>query len=105
MMNLADIMMNVYILESTLLRVEKLDNKGLKPNISIYKDILDVLTQNLSNEIYMSGFDAIGSFAEGSEKLKLLKLFDNFVKIEPINIKEARRRIADKLIDDNFYNF
>jgi len=105
MMNLADIMMNVYILESTLLRVEKLDTNGLKPNISIYKDILDVLTQNLAKEIYMSGFDAIGSFAEGNDKSKLLKLFDDFVKIEPVNIKEARRRIADKLIDDNFYNF
>jgi len=105
LMNLADIMMNVYILESTLLRVEKLDKKGLKHDISVYKDILDVLTQNLSNEIYVSGYEAIGSFAEGEEKGELLKLFNNFAKSEPFNIKDARRRIADKLIDDNFYNF
>ncbi len=105
LMNLADIMMNVYVLESTLLRVEKLDANGLKNNIAVYKDILDILTQNLAGEIYQAGYEAIGSFAEGDEMKKLLSLFEKFVKIEPFNIKEARRRVADKLIDDNFYNF
>ncbi len=105
LMNLADIMMNVYVLESTLLRVEKLDAQNLKNNIAVYKDILDILTQNLASEIYQAGYEAIGSFAEGDEMKKLLSLFEKFVKIEPFNIKEARRRVADKLIDDNFYNF
>ncbi len=105
LMNLADIMMNVYVLESTLLRVEKLDAQNLKNNIAVYKDILDILTQNLAGEIYQAGYEAIGSFAEGDEMKELLNLFEKFVKIEPFNIKEARRRVADKLIDDNFYNF
>ncbi len=105
LMKLADMMMNVYVLESTLLRVEKLDNKGLKSDISVYKDILDILTQTLAGEIYQAGYEAIGSFTEGDEQENLLSLFESFVRIKPFNIKEARRRVADKLIDDNFYNF
>ncbi len=105
LMKLADMMMNVYVLESTLLRVEKLDSKGLKNDISVYKDILDILTQTLAGEIYQAGYEAIGSFTEDDEQENLLSLFENFVKIKPFNIKEARRRVADKLIDDNFYNF
>ena len=105
LMKLADMMMNVYVLESTLLRVEKLDNKGLKTDISLYKDILDIVAQNLAAEIYQAGYEAIGSFAEGEELNELLSLFEKFVKINPFNIKEARRRVADKLIEDNYYNF
>jgi hypothetical protein len=30
---------------------------------------------------------------------------DVFTKVAPVNIKEARRRIANKLIEDNRYNF
>ncbi|RLD89180.1 MAG: acyl-CoA dehydrogenase [Bacteroidetes bacterium] len=105
LMKMADMMMDVYVLESTLLRVEKLDAKGIKSDISLYKDILDVLTQNLAAEIYQSGNEVIGSFSEGEEMNTLLNLFENFVKIAPFNIKNARRRVADKLIEDNYYNF
>ena len=105
LMNLSAMMMYIYVLESTLLRVEKLDKKNLKENIEIYKDILDVLTHNLTKEIYSSGFDAIGSFAEGNEKTELLSLLEKLAKTEPVNIKESRRRVADKLIEDNRYNF
>jgi hypothetical protein len=105
LMNLSDMMMYLYVLESTLLRVEKLDKKGLKKEISVYHDILDVLTHDLTKKIYDSGYDAIGSFTEGEETTKLLNLFDRLAKIPPVNVKEARRRIADKLIDDNRYNF
>jgi len=29
----------------------------------------------------------------------------NLSKLQAVNLKEARRRIAEKLIDDNVYNF
>jgi alkylation response protein AidB-like acyl-CoA dehydrogenase len=105
LMNLSDMMMNLYIIESTLLRVEKLDKKGIKSNVEVYKDILNVLTHNLMKEIYGSGYDVIGSFAEGEQKKHLLEILDKFSKTEPLNVKDARRRIAAKLIEDNRYDF
>ena len=105
LMNISDMIMNIYILESTLLRVEKLDKKGLKTNISVYKDILDVLTHDKIQSVYKSGFDAIGSFAEGEQKKQLTEALETLTKVEAENVKEARRRIADKLIDDELYKF
>ncbi len=105
LMNISDMIMNVYVLESTLLRVEKLDKAGLKSNIDIYKDILDVLTHNMGQRITASGLDAIGSFAEGDDLNKLTDALHTLTKILPSNVKESRRRIADKLIDDGVYRF
>ena len=105
LMNISDMIMNVYIFESTILRIEKLDKKGMKPDISIYKDILDVLTHDTIQKVYKSGFDAIGSFAEGDRKAELTKALTVLTTTEAKNTKEARRRIADKLIDDGLYKF
>jgi alkylation response protein AidB-like acyl-CoA dehydrogenase len=105
LMNLSDIMMNVYALESTLLRVEKLDKKSMKSDISYYKNMLDVLAHDTVGRVYKSAFDLIGSFAEGEKKSGLLSPLQKLTFIEPINVKELRRNIADKLIDDGVYKF
>ncbi|MEJ2594173.1 MAG: acyl-CoA dehydrogenase family protein [bacterium] len=105
LMNISDMIMNVYVLESTLLRIEKLDKKGLKSNVDIYRDILNVLTHNMGQRITDSGLDAIGSFAEGNDLKELTDTLYKLTRIAPINVKESRRRIADKLIDEGTYRF
>ncbi|MCF6170632.1 MAG: acyl-CoA dehydrogenase family protein [Bacteroidales bacterium] len=105
LMNISDMMMNTYILESTLLRVEKIDKLGLKPDSSLYKDILDVLAQDVIRAVNKSGFDIIGSVAEGDEKAKLCTALNTLTKVAPVNVKESRRHVADKLIDEGRYNF
>ncbi len=105
LMNISDMTMHIYMLESTLLRVEKLDKNNLKQDITVYKDILDVLTQDLAGAIYKSGFDAIGSFAEGDQKHELCNALSTLTKSISVNVKDARRRIAGKLIEDEVYKF
>ncbi len=105
LMNLSDMMMNIYILESTLLRVEKMEKKNLKPGVSLYKDILDVLVQDTAGLVYKAGFDAIGSFSDGDRKQQLCEAIHTLTRAFSINVKEARRRIAAKLIDDGMYKF
>jgi len=105
LMSISDMIMNVYVLESTLLRVEKMEKNNMKQDISLYKDILDVLNQETIQQIYQSGFDSIGAFAEGEQKKQLCGLLKTLTQAESDNVKEARRRIANKLIDDGFYKF
>ena len=105
LMNISDMIMNTYILESTLLRVEKIDKLGLKPDVSLYKDMLDVLAQDMIRSINKSGFDIIGSIADGEEKEKLCTALNTLTCISSVNVKEARRNIADKLIDEGRYIF
>ena len=103
--NFADIIMVSYIAESLYLRTAKLQKIKSENALNIYKDILNVYLFNASNEIYNQGIEAIYSFVDEPDQEKYIKALRYFSKVKPVNIKEARRRIADKLIDDNKYMF
>lgn len=105
MMGVADMLMYVYVLESTLLRVEKLDRQGLKADISVYYDILDVLLHNVMHIFQKETVDVVSSFMEGEEKEEMLNIMHKLTFYNPVNAKNARRRIADKLIEDERYKF
>ena len=105
MMNFADMLMQLYAVESTTLRVKKLENLKLKEDISVYHDILDVLVYEASSIVNKSGKDAIMSFANPDQQENMLLALNQLCSVNPVNIKDARRRIADKLIEDNLYNF
>ncbi|MBE9481180.1 MAG: acyl-CoA dehydrogenase family protein [Bacteroidetes bacterium] len=103
--NVSDIIIQIYAAESTLLRIEKSESMKGEEYIKIYKDILDIFVYDAANIIHKAALDAISSFTEGDEQKILLDRINMFTKVAPVNVKEARRRIADKLIDDNRYNF
>ncbi len=102
-MNVADMLIDNYVAESVLLRVMKLKQKG--EDISVYKDILDVLLVDSVDRINKNGKDAIASFADGDELNMLMMGLKRYTKYTPVNIKDARRRIAEKLIEKNEYCF
>ena len=103
--SMADMMINVYVTESTLLRVWKLATIRGEEAISLYKDILDINVYDSAAIIRKAGQDAVNSFAEGEEYSLLMKGMEHFTQTDPVNIKNARRRIADKLIEENRYIF
>jgi hypothetical protein len=57
------------------------------------------------NKITIAAKEAVYAFAEGDEQRMLLLGLKRFSKIEPYNLKEARRRIADEMLDRNEYCF
>jgi alkylation response protein AidB-like acyl-CoA dehydrogenase len=105
MNNLSDMMMDVYVAESTLLRVQKLEKiKGAGEN-AINRDILDVTIFDSAALMRKAAMEVIYSFAGPETSGDLVKAVDILVKICGVNVKDARRRIADKLIADNAYKF
>lgn len=105
LMNLSDMMMQVYALESTALRVKKLATMKTPEEMSLYRDILDVLSMDCAAIVQKSGKDAIVSFAPADQQLEMLDILSKRCFVLPVNVKDARRRIAEKLIEDNQYNF
>ena len=105
LMNVADMLIQTYAAESTLLRIEKLESLNDEKYVALYKDMLDVLFFDTAHRINKFGIDAVNSFAEGDEQMGMLMGMKRFTKVQPVNVKEARRRIADKLIEDNAYKF
>jgi alkylation response protein AidB-like acyl-CoA dehydrogenase len=103
LMNIADMAIKTYIAESTLLRVEKEAAAKGEEAMSVEADIARVYLADAVDIVEKAGKDAIGSMAEGDEQRLLLMGLKRFTKTELLNVKEARRRIAAKLITANEY--
>jgi alkylation response protein AidB-like acyl-CoA dehydrogenase len=105
MNNFAEMIMQTYITESTILRVEKLETLKGNANMGVYKDITDVLVYDATEIVRKSAYDAVYSFAAPELAARLIKAIDTLSTVAGVNVKDARRRIADKLIEDNEYKF
>lgn len=105
LMNIADIIGYVYLAESTLLRVEKLYQTKGEEAVAAQLDIARAYLHSAVDQVYLAGKEALYSFAEGDELKMMLVGLRRFTKTEPFNIKEARQRIAKRLIDSNRYDF
>jgi len=105
MMNVGDMMMQLYAAESTALRIEKMQNIYDDKHIEIYKDILDVFVYDAAARLNKFAKDAFSSIEEGEVLHNLLKATDVFTAVAPVNVKDARRNIAERLIYDNRYTF
>jgi alkylation response protein AidB-like acyl-CoA dehydrogenase len=105
LMNVADMIIEVYALESALLRVEKLQGVKGDESISHEKDMMMLYLHHAVNMCSGAGKDAIQSFAEGDELRVMLMGLKRFTKVDPFNVKDARRRIADTLLEKNKYCF
>jgi hypothetical protein len=103
LMNIADMSIEVFHVESALLRVMKLANTRGEAAIGIQTDIMKTYLYDAADRINKAGKDALNSFADGDE-LRMMHIgLKRFTKVEPFNTKNARRRIADQLIADNGY--
>ena len=102
--NLSDMMTQVYVAESTALRVEKMSGI-IETKMDLYKDILDLLLYESAHIIYKAGVDAIYTIAKEDEQEKLMKSLTYYTRTKFFNNKEARIRIAEKIIEENKYAF
>lgn len=105
LMNLADILIECYVAESTLLRVEKLIAINGEQASSIQKEIALIYLHQAIEKAASAGKQAIVSFAEGDELRLMLMGLKRFTKIDPYNLKEARRKVAEHVIDKGEYPF
>ncbi|SOE21481.1 Acyl-CoA dehydrogenase [Spirosomataceae bacterium TFI 002] len=105
LMACADMVIEIYVAESALLRLEKLVSAQGEEALSLQKDMVMVNLHNAVAKCNVAGREAIQSFAEGDELRVMLMGLKRFTKIEPMNTKDARRRIADALLADGKYIF
>jgi alkylation response protein AidB-like acyl-CoA dehydrogenase len=105
LMNLADILIEVYVAESTLLRVEKLISVRGETECEIEKEMAILYLHHAVEHVALSGKHAITAFAEGDEQTNMLLGLKRFTKIDPYNLKEARRKVANYVIENGAYPF
>lgn len=103
LMNIADMAIETFHAESALLRTIRLVDKKGEAACQYELDIMRTYLYEAADKINIYGREAINAFAEGDEQRMMLLGIKRFTKVEPFNTKDARRRIAEKLIKDNKY--
>ncbi len=105
LMSVAEMMIEIYVAESVLVRVEKLIEREGEEKHAIAKDCALVYLHEAVDKVAHAGKEIIQGFAKGDELNVLLLGLKRFTKIEPLNLIEARRRIAGATIEKNMYIF
>ncbi|HMX37372.1 MAG TPA: acyl-CoA dehydrogenase family protein [Ferruginibacter sp.] len=103
LMNIADMAIETFEAESTLLRVMKLVEKEGEASVQVKIDMMRCYLNDAVDRVNKAGKEAINAFASGDEQRMMLLGLKRFTKTEPFNSKDARRRIADTLIAENRY--
>jgi alkylation response protein AidB-like acyl-CoA dehydrogenase len=105
LMGIANMIIETYCAESALLRAQKLIEKNGEEASKYAIAIVKTYIYDTADKINKYGKDALNSFAEGDEQRMMLLGLKRFTKTEPLNTKETRQLIAQKLIEENRYCF
>ena len=105
LMSLADMLIEGYVAESTLLRVEKLISLRGEKACEIEKEMAIIYLHAAIEKAASAGKQAIYAFAEGDELRLMMLGLKRFTKIDPYNLKEARRKVANYVIEKGEYPF
>jgi alkylation response protein AidB-like acyl-CoA dehydrogenase len=105
LMGISDMMIEVYVAESALCRVDKLIQRDGEEKHQISRECALVYLHDAMDKIANAGKEVIMGFAKGDELNVLLLGLKRFTKIDPKNLIEARRQIAQAIILKNGYIF
>ena len=105
LMNLADMVIEVFTAESAMLRTEKMISLNGPESAKMQVLMTKTYLSDALERIHMSGKHAVCGFAEGDELRMILIGIKRFTKYEPMNTIAARQEIADTMIEANKYPF
>ncbi len=97
LINLADIILELYMAESVLLRVLKHQSIAPEAVHSVEEAVLRTVFHNANQRIRCHATDAIASFVSPGEQALLLGAVKTYTGYPIQNVKELRRKIASSL--------
>src|SRR5688572_13358372 len=101
----ADILMDVYAMESAVLRAQKLAASQGPEAASLYVTMTRVFCNDAVGRIELRAKHTLAGMSEGDELRTLLAALRRFTKLQPLNTIAARQRIADDMIKANKYTY
>jgi alkylation response protein AidB-like acyl-CoA dehydrogenase len=105
LLSIADMAIQTYAAESILLRVEKLSKKSGEEQSKLPIEMMKSFIYEAGEIIHRSGKEALLSFAEGDELRMMMVGMKRFTKMNPFNLKDSRRAVAQAMIDADKYCF
>jgi len=103
LMGIADIIMDIYAMESAILRAQKQAAAQGEEAVARYIDMTRVFCNDAVERVEARAKNTLAAMAEGDELRTLLAALRRFTKLTPMNTVVARQRIADVMIEANKY--
>jgi hypothetical protein len=103
LMGIADIIMDTYAMETSILRARKLATAQGEAPAERYLDMTRVFCNDAVQRIEAKAKYTLAGITEGDELRTLLAALRRFTKLQPMNTIAARQRIADEMIKANKY--
>ncbi len=106
LMAASDMLIEIYMAESTVLRTEKLAKSKGAENVKEQIAMAQLYLYNATDIITQKGKESIVSFAEGDEQRMMLMGLRRFTKYTNMpNVVALRETITSKLVEENAYCF
>ncbi|MEM9984722.1 MAG: acyl-CoA dehydrogenase family protein, partial [Bacteroidota bacterium] len=105
LMALADMVIEVYVAESTLLRTEKLASLRGEDAVKAQVAATQVYLSDAADKIWLAGKQAIATFAQDDDQTMLMMGLKRFTKTALVNTTGLRRELAAELVDQEKYFF
>lgn len=103
LMNIADMAIEIYAAESALLRAEKVHATKGAAAAEFHIQLSKAYLYEAVDKVSSAGKEAIASFAESDEQRVMLTGLKRFTKFELFNIKNLRREIADRILEEGYF--
>jgi hypothetical protein len=100
----SDIIMDIYGMESAILRTEKMISARGESSSANQIDATRVFVNEAIQRIERQAKVALAAMSEGDELRVMLATLRRLMKYTPIDVVSARRRIADSLVEAGRYN-
>ena len=100
----SDMIMDVFAMESAMLRTEKLAASKGEANCGLQIDAARVFASDAIERVERNAKHALAAMAEGDELRTMLAMLRRFMKFTPVNTVAARRRIAESITEAGRYN-
>ncbi|MFB9110771.1 acyl-CoA dehydrogenase family protein [Flavobacterium gyeonganense] len=106
LMAAADILIEIYMAESTILRTEKLAKSQGEDKVQEQIAMAKLYLYKAVDIVNLRGKEGIASFSEGDEQRMMLMGLKRFTKYTNLpNVVALREKIAEKLVAENSYCF
>jgi len=100
----SDMIMDVYAMESAIMRTEKAIAAKGEANCQLQIDATRVFANDAIQRVEQRAKTAIAAMSEGDDLRMMMGVLRRYMKFMPVNTIAARRRIADAVIEAGKYN-
>jgi butyryl-CoA dehydrogenase len=100
---ISDIIMEIYAMESVILRIEKMLARSVKEPMDVYIDIVKAFVNDAIMRVEIYAKEILSAVADGDMLRTYLTAFRRLIKHTPVNTIAIRRKIVDYLINAERY--